>query len=71
LIAGVALLAMTGAGDENTDVIAHVTGFVCGAAVGALHAWRPWPALDRPSMQWASGLAAVAIIAGAWGLALR
>lgn len=70
LIAGVALLAMTGAGDENTDVIAHVTGFACGAVVGAAHAWKPWSVLNRGSMQWASGAAAIAIVIGAWRCAL-
>lgn len=70
LIAGVALLAMTGAGDENTDVIAHVTGFACGAVVGALHAWKPMPIFDSVVAQWGAALLAVGFIVGAWALAL-
>jgi rhomboid protease GluP len=70
LIAGVALLAFTGAGGENTDVIAHVTGFLAGAAVGALHAWKPLPSLDDWRVQLAAGLLSVGVILGAWAAAL-
>ena len=70
LIGGVALLAFTGTGGENTDVLAHLAGFVVGSALGALCARLPMPAPGRIILQWAAGLAALAILAGAWGLAL-
>jgi rhomboid protease GluP len=71
LIAGVALLAFTGAGGENTDVVAHVTGFLSGAAAGVLHAWKPLPVLDSRWMQLGAGLLSAVVIVGAWALALN
>lgn len=71
LIAGVALLAFTGAGGENTDVIAHVTGFLSGAALGVLHVWRPLAAFETTRVQMTAGLLAIGTIAGAWAAALN
>ena len=34
IVGGVALLAFTGTGSENTDVGAHLAGFVCGLLAG-------------------------------------
>ena len=70
LIAGVALLAFTGTGGENTDLLAHLAGFVVGAATGALCARLPLPAPGRSGVQWAAGAAAIAVLALAWGFAL-
>ena len=36
IIGGLALLMFTGTGDENTDIGAHLLGFVCGFATGML-----------------------------------
>jgi rhomboid protease GluP len=69
LIAGVFMLAFTGAGGERTDVLAHLTGFVVGVAAGALLALRHH--LFGPRAQWLAGLATLAMIAGAWWLALH
>ena len=68
LVAGVFLLAFTGAGGENTDVVAHVAGFGTGALAGIAHArWR----LPRGSLaQWISGLASLGAIAVAWAAAI-
>ncbi len=71
LLAGLALLAFTGTGGENTDVLAHAAGFVVGAAQGALCARLPMPPPGRNGIQWAAGLAAFAMLALAWMLALR
>jgi rhomboid protease GluP len=38
LVAGVALLAFLGVGNERTDVLAHLAGFVTGIIVGAVQA---------------------------------
>jgi len=37
IFAGIALLAYTGAGGERTDVLAHLTGFVCGLLMGVAY----------------------------------
>jgi membrane associated rhomboid family serine protease len=68
LVAGIFLLAFTGAGGENTDVLAHLTGFVMGAAAGVLLAMRRQP--FGVAVQWLSGLAAGALIGLAWVAAL-
>jgi membrane associated rhomboid family serine protease len=71
LIAGLALLAFTGTGGENTDILAHLAGFVVGAGTGAICARLPMPPPGRTGVQWIAGLAAIALIAAAWTLALR
>lgn len=62
---GIAMLAYTGFGGGNTDVMAHVLGFawglVLGLAAGAIDARRLGPGL-----QGASGAAALALVGGAW-----
>ncbi len=70
LIGGIALLAFTGTGGENTDLLAHLAGFVVGTALGALCARLPMPPPGRSGLQWAAGLTAIALLASAWGLAL-
>jgi membrane associated rhomboid family serine protease len=68
LIAGVFLLAFTGVGGENTDVLAHLTGFVMGALAGALHA--AWRVPRGPVAQLVAGAAALIVVAAAWAYAL-
>ncbi|HSG90112.1 MAG TPA: rhomboid family intramembrane serine protease [Pseudomonadales bacterium] len=69
LFAGFALVVWTGTGGENTDVAAHFTGFGCGAALGIAAARIPRPWLGLPA-QIAAGAAGLALVAGAWRLAL-
>jgi len=66
LVAAVALLAMTGVGDERTDIVAHLAGFVTGALVGALQANLRAQALDRPLAQRVLAATTCAAVAGAW-----
>lgn len=68
LVAGVFLLAFTGAGGEHTDVLAHLTGFAMGALAGVLHA--AWPAPRGAAAQVLAGSASIAIVAAAWACAL-
>ena len=75
LVAGVVLLAWFGAGDQDTDavahtdVVAHILGFLTGIGLGVLAAsQQPWILARVP--QWLAGLAAVASIAVAWTFAL-
>jgi membrane associated rhomboid family serine protease len=71
LIAGFALLAFTGTGGENTDILAHFAGFIVGAAIGALCARLPMPTPGRPAIQWVAGVASLGILTLSWVLALR
>jgi rhomboid protease GluP len=71
LVAGLALLAFTGTGGENTDILAHFAGFAVGVAIGAACARLPMPQPGRTGIQWIAGLASLGLIVGAWSLALR
>ena len=68
LAAGIALLAFTGMGGANTDVLAHVTGFACGVGLGIFVAPFDIRRLGRSGQYLAGGLA-VALVWLAWILA--
>jgi membrane associated rhomboid family serine protease len=68
LFAGVFLLAFMGVGGENTDVLAHLTGFATGAVAGACLA--QWRVPRGAAAQFGAGLVALAIVAASWVLAL-
>lgn len=69
VIGGIALLAYTGTGDAQTDIGAHLAGFLCGFAAGialtlaARH-------LGSRRLQAICGALAAALILAAWGTAL-
>ena len=70
LVAGVSLLGWLGTAGQHTDVMAHLLGFGIGVLLGAMAAL---PAVRRrlhDVPQWPAALAATAIMAIAWGLAL-
>ena len=69
IIGGIALLAYTGTGDENTDIGAHLAGFACGFAAGMLLI-RAAPRLNSGRLQATCGVLALALIVGSWSLAL-
>ena len=69
LAAGLGLLAMLGTG-KGSDFAAHLTGLVSGAAAGALAAWLA-PRPPGTAVQVGAGALALAVVAGAWALALR
>ncbi len=70
IVGGFALLMYTGTGGENTDVGAHLMGFLCGLGGGIL--LSPLRArLVSSKLQAVSGLVAVAIVCGAWIVALQ
>ena len=64
LVAGLALLAYTGAGGENTDIGAHLFGFVAGFGTGLVLARNPVPR-DRLTQR-AAGFTACALLVLAW-----
>lgn len=70
LVAGVALLAFTGAGGERTDLLAHLLGFAVGALSGLALARLPLPVPgDNRSQRWAAAIA-VAVLFASWAVAL-
>jgi membrane associated rhomboid family serine protease len=72
IVAGLGLLAFTGTGGENTDLLAHFTGFVVGFGAGlALARWARIDTLRASRVQRISAAAALAavVLAWVWGLA--
>ena len=69
IVGGLALLMYTGTGDENTDIGAHLFGFLCGFGGGILLTFVRDHILEN-RWQWLCGGAAAVLIAGAWGIAL-
>ena len=70
IIGGLALLMFTGTGDENTDIGAHLLGFVCGFATGMLLTVvgkMPAP----PRIQMVAGGVALGLVAISWLIALQ
>jgi membrane associated rhomboid family serine protease len=70
IVGGFALLMYTGTGGEKTDIGAHLMGFLCGLVAGMLlTAARDHLASKR--LQLICGVAAIALIVGAWLVAIR
>lgn len=70
LFAGFALVVWTGTGGENTDVMAHFTGFGAGVLLGALAGQLPRDALAKPAFQLFAGAIALMVPTLAWYVAL-
>jgi len=70
LIAGAVLLTLLGVGDEHTDIVAHLTGFVSGVVAGGAWAMLGERA-PRRAVQEALGLAAASLLVLAWAAALH
>lgn len=66
LAAGVALLVFLGFSGENTDVLAHVTGFVSGLVAGAVLSRWGRDLLSAPRVQWLCAGAAALLVITAW-----
>ena len=69
IVGGVALLMYTGTGDANTDIGAHLLGFVCGFGMGMLLTLTGTTPLGRHS-QLRAGALALCIVILAWTVAL-
>lgn len=70
IVGALALLMYTGTGGPNTDIGAHLLGFVCGFLTGMLLiALGPMPT-DRRSQTVAGGIA-LALIASSWIVAIQ
>ena len=68
IVGGIALLAYTGTGGPNTDIGAHLAGFVCGFGFGMLLTLMPKIPSSR-QFQLLCGASAVAILTIAWAVA--
>lgn len=68
IVGGLALLMFTGTGDENTDIGAHLWGFVYGFGGGMLLA-QVRGFIDSERRQQIAGALAALLVAGAWMLA--
>ncbi|MGI9330954.1 MAG: rhomboid family intramembrane serine protease [Gammaproteobacteria bacterium] len=71
IIGGLWVLTWLGTGDENTDIVAHLTGFLAGLLLGSLMGKIPKPSKHESVVQAAAGLLAVCGILGSWVLAVR
>lgn len=69
IVGGLALLMYTGTGDANTDVGAHLMGFLSGFGGGMLMTVFA-AAYASARVQWLAGLATVALLSLAWLAAL-
>lgn len=69
VVGGIALLAFTGTGSENTDVGAHLAGFGCGFFAGVALV-RGAGVLTRPEVQRVAGACTIALVVGCWLIAL-
>lgn len=69
IVGGLALLMYTGTGDANTDIGAHLFGFLCGFGTGMLLTKARHRILDT-HLQLLGGAAAILLIAVAWSVAL-
>ncbi len=70
LVAGVILLGWLGTAGKDTDIMAHFLGFGIGLLLGATAALPAVSQRLHRLRQWPAGLAAIAIVAVAWALAL-
>lgn len=70
LVAGIILLGWLGTAGKETDVMAHVLGFAIGVLLGATAALSAVSRRLHDLRQWPAALAAAAIMAAAWALAL-
>lgn len=69
VVGGIALLAYTGTGDENTDIGAHLAGFLCGFLAG-IALTRASTVFRSARLQWISGAVAITLIVLAWWIAV-
>jgi membrane associated rhomboid family serine protease len=70
IVGGFALLMYTGTGDANTDIGAHLMGFLCGFAGGML--LIPFrDRLNNPRWQRIAAAMAIAVLIGCWSIAFQ
>jgi hypothetical protein len=63
-------LAWLGTGDERTDIVAHLTGFIAGFLPGGIIGLRAGSIRTNVGREIALGGVALCVIVAAWALAL-
>ncbi len=72
IVAGLGLLAFTGTAGENTDLGAHLFGFLAGTALGAAFGeYLPVAWLKSPAVQRVCGALAALLVVAAWTAGLN
>jgi rhomboid protease GluP len=71
LAAALGLLAMLGVGDENTDVAAHLLGFISGAILAVLFSLLPLENKTSARSNLLCGTLALLLIIAAWWMAIN
>lgn len=69
IVGGLALLMYTGTGDANTDIGAHLMGFISGFASGMLLV-RAMDSMSSERLQAVCGISAIALLLVSWAAAL-
>ena len=69
LLGGILLLVLLGL-NPDSDVIAHVGGFVAGVMLGSILSWLPPELLHKPSINRLSELFCCGLVVLTWWLAL-
>lgn len=64
------VLTWLGTGDAQTDIVAHLTGFVAGVLLGTVLGRIPRLQTHSPAVQWTTGLVALLGIALSWVYAI-
>jgi rhomboid protease GluP len=70
IVGAVVLLAFTGSGGERTDIVAHLTGFLAGIALGAWYGGYGLRVILGARSQRLLGAAAVVLLVLAWTIAV-
>lgn len=70
VVMALALLALLGAGGENTDLAAHFWGVFCGLALGTILRFQPLPLPPSKAISSFLGAATFLALVVAWNLAL-
>ena len=70
LVGGVVLLAWFGTGDQTTDIVAHLTGFLAGTTLGVILPGLQIARLEGPGLQRVLGTLTLVAISVAWVLAI-
>ncbi len=71
VVGGIWLLTWIGTGDERTDIVAHLTGFLAGFVIALGLARFASPRPTGMLRQWLLGAVTFVCLGGAWALALR
>ncbi len=69
--AGIALLAMLGTGTARTDLAAHIFGLLAGMTLGLAAAPPFSKRAPSAAKQLLAGCTSLALLLGAWAIALR